>query len=171
VTVELLAAGDLPPSDLSDLGDLLLDAVADGASIGFLADLTHEQACAWWRSVLASPSALTWVARDGGRVVGTVRLLPVTMPNGAHRAEVSKFLVHRDVRGKGFGRALMDALEATAAAEGRWLLMLDTQTSSHAEDVYERWGWQRLGVVPDHAATPDGVLEPTTFFIKTLGRP
>ena len=171
MTVELIPAAGPSPSDLSDLGDLLLDAVADGASIGFLADLTHEQACAWWLTVLTGPSALTWVARDDGRIVGTVRLLPVTMPNGMHRAEVSKFLVHRDVRGKGFGRALMDALETAALADGRWLLMLDTQASSHAERVYERWGWQRFGVVPDHAATPDGVLEPTTFFLKSLGRP
>jgi len=168
VTVELIPAAGPSPADLSDLGDLLLDAVADGASIGFLDGFTHEQACRWWRGVLQSPDDLTWVARDQGRVVGTVRLLRATMPNGVHRGEVSKFLVHRDVRGRGFGRALMDALETAAVADGRWLLLLDTQTSSHAEGVYERWGWQRIGVVPDHAATPDGVLEPTTFFMKRL---
>jgi GNAT superfamily N-acetyltransferase len=176
VTVELLTAGGLAPSalapsDLADLGDLLLDAVADGASIGFLADLSHQQACEWWQGTLRGPDAVTWVARDQGRIVGTVRLLLVTAPNGRHRAEVSKFLVRRDARGDGHGRALMDALEAAAVADGRWLLLLDTQTSSHAEAVYERWGWQRIGVVPDHAATPDGVLEPTTFFRKTLARP
>jgi acetyltransferase len=168
VTIEIIPAGEASPAVQSGLADLLLDAVADGASIGFLASLTAQQARDWWNSALQAQGPLTWAAYDGDRIVGTVRLIPVPYPNGAHRADVSKFLVRREARGHGHGRALMDALESTAVALGRRLLLLDTETGSHAESVYERWGWQRYGIVDGHAATPDGKLAPTTFMYKRL---
>jgi GNAT superfamily N-acetyltransferase len=103
-----------------------------------------------------------------GRVVGCVQLLPAKLPNGAHRAEVAKLLVHRSARGRGVATALMAHLEREALAQGRWLLQLDTETGSAAEDLYLRRGWQRLGVLPDHAVRPEGVLAPTTFLWKRL---
>jgi GNAT superfamily N-acetyltransferase len=168
VQIELIRAGDASPAVINGLAEVLLDAVAGGASVGFLASLTEQQARAWWRGALQDPGLLTWVARDGDRIVGTVGLVASSYPTGAHRAEVTKFLVHRDARGRGQARALMDALERTAAATGRSLLLLDTETGSHAESVYRRWGWQSYGIVDDHAAAPDGHLTPTTFMSKRL---
>ncbi len=37
-----------------------------------------------------------------------------------------------------------------------------------AERLYERRGWERVGVVEEHALTPDGRLAPTTVFTKRL---
>jgi hypothetical protein len=59
-------------------------------------------------------------------------------------------------------------LERQALAQGRWLLQLDTETGSAAEGLYSRLGWQRLGVLPDHAVRPEGGLAPTTFLWKRL---
>jgi acetyltransferase len=84
---------------------------------------------------------------------------------------VVKFLVRRPARGRGHGRALLSELESHAGATGRWLLTLDTETGTPAEAMYERWGWQRYGVVEDYAARPDSVLAPTTFFVKRLRPP
>ncbi|NJC73167.1 GNAT family N-acetyltransferase [Planosporangium thailandense] len=174
--IELLRAAD--PADSADpaapavadqLADVLVDCVAGGASVGFLAPLGHEEARSWWRAVLPDPDTLTWVARDDrDRVIGTVRLVLATQSNGGHRAEVSKLLVHRDARGRGCATALMTALEDTAQRLGRTVLVLDTQTGSPAERLYERLGWQRVGVVDDYAATPDGRLDPTTIMTKRL---
>ncbi len=151
------------------LADLLVDCVADGASVGFLDTLSHNEACGWWRNALHEPHSLTWAARDdGGRIVGTVRLIPATPPNGRHRAEVAKLLVHPDARGRGYASALMCALEDAARQLGRIVLMLDTQTGSLAEGLYQRWGWLRVGTVEDYATTPDGRLAPTTFMTKRL---
>lgn len=114
------------------------------------------------------------VARDdSGRAVGVVQLWVVQLrvvgyPNGDHRADVAKLLVHRHHRGRGVAHALTERLEAEATARDRWLLMLDTQTGSPAEKLYERLGWQRLGVLDDHARTPDGTLEPTTVMHNRL---
>ena len=153
------------PADLPGLAALLVEAVDGGASVGFLAGVTPEQAVAFWRSALAAP---TLVAELDGRVVGCVQLLPAKLPNGRHRAEVAKLLVHRSARGRGVATALMAHLEDQARAQGRWLLQLDTETGSPAQRLYERLGWQVLGVLPDHAVRPEGGLAPTTFLYRRL---
>ena len=160
VRIEPAVAGDV-----EDLAALLVDAVQGGASVGFLAGVTDDEAAAFWRSAIAHP---TWVARLDGALAGCVQLLPAGKPNAVHRAEVAKLLVHRTARGRGVATALMAHLEQQALADGRWLLLLDTETGSPAEALYVRLGWQRLGVLPDHAARPDGGLAPTTFLYKRL---
>lgn len=154
--------------DLRDLGTLLVDAVDGGASIGFLAGVTLADAVAFWRRAL--PGVHTWVARlqDGGPVVGVVQLHPAKLPNGAHRADVAKLLVHRAARGRGVASALMARLEQEAREQGRWLLLLDTEAGSAAQAFYVRAGWQVVGVIEDHAVTPQGQLAPTTFLVKRL---
>ncbi|TDC67165.1 GNAT family N-acetyltransferase [Streptomyces hainanensis] len=163
---ELLAAVD-------DLADLLVDAVAGGSSVGFLADLDHAGAAAWWAGrapLVADGRGTVWLARDpvDGRALGTVSLVREAMPNGRHRAEVVKLMVRREARGRGTATALLAAAEAAAVAEGLTLLMLDTETGSPAERLYARRGWIRYGVVPGHATDPTGVPLPTTFFYKSL---
>jgi GNAT superfamily N-acetyltransferase len=151
------------------LADVLVDCVAGGASVGFLAPLDRGEARRWWRAALRDPDGLTWVARrDDGRIVGVVRLVLSTEHNGRHRAEVAKLLVHRDARGQGCASLLMSAVEDGARRLGRNVLVLDTQTGSPAEGHYEHWGWQRVGVIDDYALTPDGRLAPTTIMAKHL---
>lgn len=154
---------------LPGLADLLVDSVEGGASVGFLAGLTRERALAWWRPFLADTSMITWVARDGEGVAGVVRLQLPAQETAPHRAEVRMLLVHRRARRQGVARALLTALEREAAARGRWLLVLDTETGSAAETAYRRLGWQPAGVVPDHTLGPSGAPAATTFFWKRLG--
>ncbi|MFF8847114.1 GNAT family N-acetyltransferase [Streptomyces sp. NPDC015127] len=170
VAVERLAAADLP-AVASGLGALLVDAVDDGASVGFTSALTPEEAAAWWSDLapaLADDRIAVWTARDGDRLVGTVQLRCESSPNGRHRAEIAKLVVHRAARGRGIARRLLTTAEEFAGSSGRTLLMLDTQTGSTAERLYRSAGWTPLGTVPDYAADPAGVLRPTTFFHKIL---
>lgn len=150
------------------LADVLVDSVAGGACVGFLDPLSHEHARAWWHDALREPNSKTWIAHHDGWIVGTVRLLLATAPNGRHRAEVTKLLVHSAVRGRGYARALMEAVEDGARRLGRKLLVLDAQSGSLAEQLYEKWGWRPVGVVEDYALTPDGRLASTTFMTKRL---
>ncbi|MFF3288396.1 GNAT family N-acetyltransferase [Streptomyces sp. NPDC003023] len=170
ITISRLTAGDLPTAS-DGLATLLLDAVDDGASVGFTASLTAEQATAWWASLateLTDERVVLWVAHDGDRFTGTVQLRCETSPNGRHRAEIAKLLVHRTARGRGTARRLLATAEHFARTGGRTLLMLDTQTGSAAEHLYRAAGWTPLGTVPDYAADPSGALRPTTFFHKSL---
>ena len=156
--------------DISQLADVLLDAVADGAGISFMQGLTASDAKAWWRTVIesATPRTAILVARDAQGIVGTVQLQPAWAPNQPHRADVAKLIVHRRGRGKGVARALMEALERQARAEKFTLLLLDTCKGGAAEKLYESMGWVRVGEVPDFALNADGSWCDTVFFYKKL---
>ncbi|MFE6821162.1 GNAT family N-acetyltransferase [Streptomyces sp. NPDC057690] len=156
----------------AELADLLVDAVDDGASLGFLAPLDRTAAEEWWKDRaqgVAAGQLAVWAAQDGHRVVGTVGLAFPDKPNSRHRAELVKLMVHRDARGKGLGRTLLTAAEESAVAAGVTLLHLDTETDSPAEHLYRTAGWTRAGVIPDYAASPAGVLRPTTLYYKHVG--
>ncbi|MFD7133391.1 GNAT family N-acetyltransferase [Streptomyces sp. NPDC059894] len=153
------------------LADLLVDTVDGGASVGFLAPLDRAEAVAWWtrrQAAVAAGHLVVWTAHDGDRVLGTVSLALTDRPNGRHRAELVKLMVHRDARGRGLGRALLTAAEEAAAASGVTLLHLDTETGSPAEHLYRTAGWTRAGVIPDYAADPAGVLRPTSLYFKQV---
>ena len=62
----------------------------------------------------------------------------------------------------------MRAAEAAALEAGKTLLVLDT-ASADAERLYDRLGWQRVGVIPGYALWPDGGLVDTSVFYKLLG--
>lgn len=173
LTITRLTAEELPTAAPA-LAALLLDAVDDGASVGFTASLTADQAAAWWTTLahdLADGRVALWAAHDGDRLIGTVQLRCETSPNGRHRAEIAKLLVHRAARGRGTARRLLTTAEEFARTGGRTLLMLDTQTGSAAEKLYRTAGWTPLGTVSDYAADPSGTLRPTTFFHKSLPAP
>lgn len=154
---------------VEDLADLLVDTVADGASVGFLAPLDRTVAMAWWKeraAVVATGQLAVWAVRAGERTVGTVGLAFADKPNSRHRAELIKLMVHRDARGRGLGRSLLTTAEEAAIRAGVTLLHLDTETDSLAERLYGSAGWTRAGVIPDYAASPDGILRPTTIYYK-----
>jgi GNAT superfamily N-acetyltransferase len=158
-------------SVLDGLADVLADAVNGGASVGFVTPFGPGDAREWWRSLSADIEAgrvILLVAREGARVVGTVQLRLAAWPNGRHRAEVAKLLVHRDARRRGVARRLMAAIEEVARREGRSLLILDTLQGSEADNLYRSLGWTEAGTVPDYAAWPDGRLAPTVIFYRQL---
>ncbi|OWT80323.1 MULTISPECIES: GNAT family N-acetyltransferase [unclassified Achromobacter] len=154
------------------LADVLVDCVDGGASVSFMAPMARQQAVRFWQGVVdgvARGERILLVARDAtGRVAGTVQLVVGQPPNQPHRADVSKLLVHRDFRRQGVGRLLMEAVDQAAAAAGKSVLVLDTETGGDAERLYERSGWTRAGVIPDFALKPHGGLCATTFFYKQV---
>jgi ribosomal protein S18 acetylase RimI-like enzyme len=171
VTVTRLAPDEFA-AHLPALARLLVDAVAGGASVGFLNGFDEPAAIAWWQSragAVADGSLAVWISRGPAGVTGTISLAYAEKPNARHRAEVVKLAVHRDARGRGAGRQLLTAAEEAAAASGIALLLLDTETAGAAERLYETSGWHRYGIVPDYAADPSGVLKDCSFFYKRLG--
>ncbi|MGX7707615.1 N-acetyltransferase family protein [Methylobacterium sp. Gmos1] len=156
---------------LPELAALLHACVLDGASIGFVLPFTLPEAEAFWRDglpVLESGARRLLVARQGGRILGSAQVGLATPPNGRHRAEITKVLVHPDARRRGLGRALMLAAEAVARAEGRTLLILDTRSDDAGEALYRALGYEVTGVVPGYACSPHGVPEACTFMHKRL---
>lgn len=159
---------------LPGLAALLHACVRDGASIGFVLPFALPEAEAFWRDglpALRSGARRLLVARQEDRILGSAQVGLAAPPNGRHRAEITKVLVHPDARRRGLGRALMLAAEAVARAEGRSLLILDTRSDDAGEALYRALGYAVTGVVPDYACSPEGVPEACTFMHKRLPMP
>ncbi|MGY3943421.1 GNAT family N-acetyltransferase [Aeromonas tecta] len=150
---------------------LLQDSVASGASVGFLPPLQDEQGLEYWQGIeaeLADGARRLWVAFDQHHLVGALQLALCTKANGGHRAEVEKLVVHSQARGKGVGRALMEAMEQGARDAHRTLLVLDSRVGDIASSLYRQLGYQEAGQIPNFAQSADGSLAATQFFYKQL---
>lgn len=172
VTLETIGS-DRFAACLDDLTGILHAAVNGGASVNFILPYTPDDARRFWlekvRPALPEGGRILLVARYGGRVVGTVQLILDLPPNQAHRAEVTKLLVHPDARKRGIGERLMVELEAQARAHGRSLVTLDTTSGSAAERLYRRLGYRVTGSVPGFSLAPDGSgYDATTYMYKQL---
>jgi GNAT superfamily N-acetyltransferase len=155
---------------LQALAGLLIDCVEGGASVSFMQPLSMSKAQAFWGRVAESEARgerILLVAEDAAGIVGTVQLVLEQPENQPHRADVSKMLVHRRARRRGWGEALMQAAEQAARECGKTLLVLDT-ASGDAERLYVRCGWQRCGTIPGYALWPQGGPCDTTFFYRVL---
>jgi GNAT superfamily N-acetyltransferase len=165
----------LEPSEararLDELAEVLEDCVAGGASVGYLAPFSREDARAAFERFVAEAERRDRVilaAFDGDRLVGTAQVVLAVPQNQPHRAEIARVLVHRDARRRGIAGLLMAAAEEVAQAEGRTLLVLDAVTGGDAARLYDRLGWTTVGVIPDYALYPDGRRCDTTVFYKRL---
>ena len=154
------------------LAALLVDAVASGASVNFMAGFEQAEAESFWRgqmAAIASGQRILLVAERGEDVVGTVIVSFAPQPNQPHRADVNKMLVHSRYRRRGLGRRLLEAAEAAAREAGRTLLVLDTETGSSGHRLYAAAGWVEVGTIPGYAYSTDGHLSGATIFYKTIG--
>ncbi|MGF6644569.1 GNAT family N-acetyltransferase [Paraburkholderia sp. GAS82] len=154
------------------LADVLIDCVEGGASVGYMLPLAREKALGFWRGVAEGVArnerALLIAESRAGEILGTVQLIFAQPDNQPHRADVGKMLVCRKARRRGIAQRLMAAVEDTARDEGRSVLVLDTVTGGAAEGLYEKAGWQRVGVVPKYALMPDGEFCATTVYYRHL---
>jgi GNAT superfamily N-acetyltransferase len=161
----------LGPREITELAEVLIDCVTGGASVSFMAPMTHEKALGYWNEVAASAERgerVVIAALDvSERILGTAQLIWATPENQPHRADVAKMLVHRDARRRGAGAQLLAAAEEAALAAGKTLLVLDT-ASEEAARLYERGGWRKVGVIPNYALWPDGGPCATTVYYKQL---
>lgn len=170
-TIGPLAAEEAEAA-LDGLAEVLVDAVASGASVNFLAGYGYDEARVFWRRQIEGVregGRVLIVARDGGRIVGTAVVAFATQPNQPHRADVGKMLVHSSMRRRGLGSRLLAAAEEAVVASGRWLAVLDTETGSAGEALYRSSGWTAVGAIPDFSLTPGGeTFSPATIFYKRL---
>ena len=158
--------------ELPALVGLLKDAVDSGASVGFLPPLAQAEGEGYWRGVVEAAregSCILLGARaSDGALVGTAQLLLAMRPNGSHRAEVAKVIVHTRARRRGIGRALMLAIEARARGLGRTTLVLDTRRGDPSEGLYTSVGYSLAGVIPRYARSANGALDPSAFYYRVL---
>jgi len=166
---------ELSPAEVEaaadELAQLLLDAHAAGMALGLAGPLTAAHAREVWLETAAKldPSRrVLLVAREDGRVVGTVQVVRAEAENGAHRAEVQRLGVLAAARGRGIGLQLLEAAVARARSLGLRLLWLTTHADTGSDRFYEVVGWSRLGAMPAYSARPDGTLADGAFYYFEL---
>jgi GNAT superfamily N-acetyltransferase len=163
---------DVAPSHIDELVALHLDAIAGGASVGFLADPDPISVRDEWASTASSVAegkTVLLATRDrDGVIVGSVQLVLEQRENGRFRGDVRRVLVHRRARRRGLGGALLQACERAAVARGRTLLLLDTRSGSDGDRLYQRQGWRHYGTIPGYALGPDGRPDEVVFYYLDL---
>jgi GNAT superfamily N-acetyltransferase len=156
---------------LTALAEVLLDCVAGGASVSFMASFSKTDAESFFEKVIEGVrlgERILLAAFIDDQLVGTVQILLATPPNQPHRADVAKLLVRRSARGHGVGQKLMESVDEASRQAGKTLLVLDTVTGGDAERLYSSLGWNWVGVIPNYALYPDGRLCDTTVFWKQV---
>jgi ribosomal protein S18 acetylase RimI-like enzyme len=162
------------PAVVDALGEILVEAVANGGSVSFMHPLAVATALAFWHDSLALSAAgkrLVLGAWDGDALVGTVSVLLDCPPNQPHRAEIAKLMTRTSHRGRGIAKQLMHAAEAAAVSKGRSLLVLDTAVEGGASPMYESMGFTLAGEIPGYALKPHGGLTGTKIYWKRIGDP
>jgi hypothetical protein len=126
-------------AQIDELADVLIDCVEGGASVSFMHPLSRDRAIAFWCRVAQGVAA-------GERAL----------------------LVAEDARGLcGTVQLVLDQPE-NQPHRADLAKMLDTVTGGDAERLYERLGWERVGVIPSYALLPRGGLCSTTVFYRKL---
>ena len=104
-----------------------------------------ERAGAIWQETLAQPGVHVFVADDGDRIAATCML--VTAPNllrgGRRHGFVENVVSHPELRGRGYGKAVVQAALAHAwAADCHHVLMQSGRADPRVHAFYERLGFE-----------------------------
>ncbi len=99
------------------------------------------------------PDYLVLVARLGGEPCGFVRVHPRGVAGSPYVASVA---VAESARGRGVGRALLDATEARYP-KARYVFLCVSDFNVRARALYERLGYRLVGTLPDYVV--DGRAE------------
>lgn len=164
--------GDTIRQHLEEFTELLRDGIDGGASMSFIAPLDLDFARGYWLKIanqVGTRERIVLAAFDGERVVGSVQLSFDMPPNQPHRVDLQKMLVHSSMRRRGLGAQILAAADEAVRESGRTLIVLDTARGSDAERLYERCGYQRVGVIPNFSLNYDGSgMIDTVYFYKEL---
>jgi len=137
----------------SDLPSLLVLFASSEVSAGAN---PRERAEGIWQETLAQPGAHVFVSDDGGRIAATCML--ITAPNllrgGRRHAFLENVVTHPELRGRGHGKAVVQAALAHAwASDCHHVLMQSGRADPRVHAFYEELGFEpglRVAYVARH---------------------
>lgn len=92
------------------------------------------------------PEYVVLVARRGGAACGFVRIHPRGVAGSPYVASIA---VAEAERGRGVGKALLDATEARDP-KARYVFLCVSSFNPRARELYERHGYRLVGELPDY---------------------
>jgi GNAT superfamily N-acetyltransferase len=107
-----------------------------------------------WAETLAHDGVAVFVTEEGGRIAATAMLItaPNLLRSGCGHAYLDNVVTHPEHRGRGHGRAVVEAALAEAWARDCWHVLLQSgRADSRVHRFYERCGF-RPGVRTGYTA-------------------
>ena len=155
-----MTLGPLADADLAALYALFEAVVESGEGFPHSAPLTEAAFDATW----VAPVTAVIAAKRHGVLVGAYYLKPNFVGRASHVANVG-YVVAPSERRRGVGSALIEDSLRRAPQLGFSAIQFNLVFSSNpARGLYERFGWQVIGRVPDAA---DG--EPAIIYWRRVG--
>lgn len=121
--------------------------VRAGESYVYARDLTEDAARTLW---MQTSPAVTLVAVDDGRVLGTAKAGPNYLGPGSHVANAS-YMVAEAARGRGVGRALAEATIDWARSKGFHAMQFNAVVEANhaAVRLWRALGFEIIGTAPE----------------------
>jgi GNAT superfamily N-acetyltransferase len=154
LTIRPATAADAPT-----LAGLLLPVFRAGDSYAVAADISAEDAVAFW----CAPEKSVFIAEDDGAAIGTYYLRPNQGGGGAHVCNCG-YVTAESARGRGAARAMLDHSLVEARARGYRAMQFNfvVSTNTRAIDIWIRAGFGTVGRLPG------AFLHPTEGYVDAL---
>jgi acetyltransferase len=161
---------EVGPETATSLGTLWTAVTRAGGAVGFVADAPEEDIRAAAEQAIEDVRAgreQLFVLDADGELVGAVFLRRGPKATVRHRADVVRLMVHPDLQGRGWGKALLDTVVAHATTIGLEQLLLAARGGTTLPEFYEKQGWTQVGLFPDALRLgPDDLRDEHWFQLK-----
>ena len=139
---------DATEDDIEAMTEIYNQVVKDSDSIWIDEDVSVEDRLGWFRGL--RPDDVALVAVDtAGTVLGYTACFPFRAKSGYWPTVELTILLHRDHRGEGVGRLLMEALIDRTAAAGRHVLVAGIDGGNVGSiRFHERHGFREVARMP-----------------------
>lgn len=137
--------------DIQEITEIVNKAYSSLAALGLRFVATYQDATIT-KSRIEEGTLL--VGYEGGRLAGVIMYLNPSQSSGSPHydkpgvAKFGMFGVRPELKGKGYGKALYNAVEQLAINDGAEELALDTAApATHLRSMYEAWGYRFIEYV------------------------
>jgi L-amino acid N-acyltransferase YncA len=139
-------------SDRDAIWEIFREVMAAGETYPFAPDMSREDAFAYW----FQPGAHTYVAEQDRHLLGTYLLRPNQSGGGAHVANAA-FIVSKDARGQGIGRAMGEHCLKEARRLGFRAMQFNfvVSTNESAVKLWQDLGMKIVGTLPGAFQHPE----------------
>lgn len=132
-------------ADADPIAAIILPTIHAGETYALNRDMGHDAALAYWMG----PDRDTFVADDGGQVLGTYYLRTNQAGGGQHVANCG-YMTHANATGRGVARQMFEHSLAQARAQGFRAMQFNFVVSSNerAVGLWQSLGFQIVGRLP-----------------------
>jgi L-amino acid N-acyltransferase YncA len=132
--------------------DIFREVVAASDTYAFDPGMSRQDALGYWFQA----NTRTYIAESSGRILGTYLLRPNQSGGGSHVANAA-FMVARDARGQGIGRAMGEHCLSEARRLGFRAMQFNfvVSTNESAIRLWEQLGFKIVGTLPGAFRHPE----------------